>query len=277
MTEHRTCPVCETRPLDDTRHACKPCVDNFRTQLHDLPDRMDAVTDAIGNRLNFRGTYREGGKSSDRPLPINTTASDNAYVARTTLLTWTDHIAHARGEATPDTWATIQHFLDVRAGWLAAQHDGPEAITEILYALNVINRTIDRPTPTHYAGPCTSTTTDTDGLATDCDGELYARPGHATVKCPRCGTEYNTYDRREWLLAEAWDAIAPGPDIVRALAGSAFGGLTVSLSTLRTWAADGKLEKVDVINGRPRYRVGDIINLATGTHTTTTRPERIAR
>ena len=255
------CPTCDRHTLPTGRTVCAPCVTHLRTQLADLPGRMDAVTDAIGRRLRF-GT-RVGGKSADTPVPVNMQAAENAYIARTTILAWADHIAQARREPTPDTWPTIQTFLDVRAAWLAGQDYGPAAFDELLYALRTVNRTIDRPADTHYAGPCTATTTDPDGLAADCDGELYAHPNRATVQCPRCGAEYDVAGRRAWLLTEAWDAVATGPDITRALAGDAFGGLTVNLSTLRRWAAEGKLARVDVVAGRPRYRVGDVIDLAT--------------
>lgn len=262
----RTCPTCETRPLPETHTVCRDCVHTLRNQLHDLRTLMRALDDALAGQLKFG--QKVGGKSANTPLPVNLRAAEAAYIARTTILTWTDHIAHARGEATPDTWPTIERFLDIRAGWLATQTDGPTAIDEIQHALHTARRAVDRPADRHYAGPCTNTTLDTDGLTTDCDGELYAATNRTTVTCPRCHTEYEVATRREWLLNEAWDAIATGPDITRALAGEAFGGLSVNLSTIRTWAANGRLERIDVINGRPRYRIGDVIQLATGTHTT---------
>jgi hypothetical protein len=191
-------------------------------------------------------------------------ASDRAYQARTSVLTWTDYIATARHEATPDTWTTIERFLDVRAHWLATQEAGPEALEAITAAVRTAASVVDRPADTHYAGPCTATTVDVDGLPASCTGELYAQPSRATVACPRCGSEYEVAARREWLLAEAWEAVATGPDITRALAGEAFGGLSVSLSTIRTWAADGRLVRVDSLGGRPRYRVGDVLELAIG-------------
>ena len=165
-----TCPVCDRHTLPPGRTACHACVTHLRHQLHDLPGRMDAVTDAIGRRLRFGD--RVGGKSADTPPPVNMTAAEAAYIARTTILTWTDHIAQERCEPTPDTWPTVQTFLDVRAAWLAGQDDGPAGFDELLYALGTINRTIDRPRyrriPTHVR--CLEHDTTDQGERVECPG-----------------------------------------------------------------------------------------------------------
>lgn len=263
----RTCTVCTSRPLAPGRTACTTCVGTLRGLLTDLPDKIEALDAAIGRRLHFGTPYRHGARSTTRPLPINMRAADQGHQARMLLLQWVDHIAHQRQEPIPDTWPDIQQFLDVRATWIAAQDFGPDAITALTTALRDIIHLIDRPADRHYAGPCTATTTDHDGLAVDCDGELYAATNRPEVQCPRCGAIYPVAERREWLLEQAWDTIATGPDIARALAGNAFGGITVNLSTLRRWASEGKLHRVDTWQGRPRYRIGDVVNLAIGVET----------
>lgn len=260
-----TCPVCKTKPLPPGRTVCQPCVYHFRAQLAGLPVLMEAATAAVGGRLRFGS--RVGARSTDTPVPVNLTASKVAKAARTTLLQQTEWVAQARNERTPTTWRGIQTFLDVRAAWVAAQPAGPDTYRAVLDALALVRRHIDRPPDRHYAGPCTATTVDTDGLPIACDGELYARTDKTTVSCPRCGAEYDVADRRSWLLEQAWDAVATGPDIARALAGEAFGRLSVNVSTIRAWASEGRLTRVDVYNGRPRYRIGDVLALATGTTT----------
>lgn len=261
--EPRTCPL-TGHPIPDDRYASPTAVHTLRTLLVDLPGRMDDLTAAITRQLRFTSQYRHGGRSATTPLPVNMAASDAGYVARQTILTWTDTIAQHRHEATPDTWAEVGRFLDVRAAWLATIPEGPDAISELTHALTTAIRAVDRPADRHYAGPCTATTTDHHGLAVDCDGELYAHPGKTTVACPRCDAEYAVADRRAWLLEQSWDVLATGPDIARALAGDAYGKITVNLSTLRSWALSGRLERRGTHNGRPVYRLGDVVALATG-------------
>lgn len=258
-----TCPVCTSNKLAPGRTVCPRCVGTLRGLLTDLPTLMEAATAAVGGRLRF-STKVGTSRSRETPVPVNLRASDDAYVARTRILMWTDHVAQARHETTPATWRGIQTFLDVRANWIAAQDAGPEAYRSLIDALRLATRSVDRPADRHYAGPCTATTLNHDGHPTECDGELYAHTDRPQVQCPRCGATYDTDDRRNWLLAEVWDAIAPGPDIARALAGEAFGSLTVNLSTLRRWASEGRLQRIDTHHGRPRYRLGDIYTLATG-------------
>ena len=112
---------------------------------------MDAVTDAVGRRLRFNVEVNR--RSAERPLPVNMKAAERAYVARTTILSWTNHVAQDRREQTPGTWSDIERFLDVRAAWLAGQEYGPEAFDELMDSLRIINRVIDRPrlrrVPTH--------------------------------------------------------------------------------------------------------------------------------
>lgn len=167
----RTCPTCQTRPLPETHTVCRDCVHTFRTQLNDLRTLMRALDDALAGQLKFG--HKVGGKSANTPLPVNLHASEAAYIARTTLLTWTDHIAHARGEATPDTWPSIERFLDIRAGWLATQTDGPTAIDELQHALHTARRTVDRPRyrkiPTHVQ--CLDYETNAKGERVPCHGE----------------------------------------------------------------------------------------------------------
>lgn len=271
------CPVCTRERLAPGRTVCHRCVTRLRALLTDLADRMEALDAAVGRLLRFGARYRTGGRSADTPVPVNIKAADTAERTRRTILKWTGHVADARNEPTPLGWADTGRYLDVRATWIASQPAGPDAFNELLDALRDINRAIDRPAERHYAGPCTGTlvdpaaTPDDPGsVPVDCDGELYARADRDTVTCPRCGATYDVTDRREWLLEQAWDTVATGPDIVRALAGDAFGRTTVHLSTLRRWAAEGRLTRVDTVNGRPRYLLGDVVALATGTRIPTT-------
>lgn len=168
-----TCPVCSSEKLAPGRTVCKTCTGTLRGLLTDLPDKMEALTAALGRLLRFQD--RVGGKDAETPVPVNEKVSDVAYRARTTLLVWTDHVAQARNEPTPDTWARIAQFLDVRATWIAAQDAGPDAYTDLIDALRDVNRVIDRPRyrriPVHV--PCVQHTTSDLGERTPCPGTYY--------------------------------------------------------------------------------------------------------
>ena len=168
-----TCPVCTNHPLAPGRTVCKHCTGTLRGLLTDLPDKMDALTAALGRLL--RSQDRVGGKDAETPVPVNEEVSDVAYHARTTVLIWADHVAQARGETTPATWADIGQFLDVRATWVAAQDAGPDAYSALIDALRAVNRVIDRPRyrriPVHV--PCVQHATSDQGDHIPCPGSYY--------------------------------------------------------------------------------------------------------
>ena len=246
------CPVCSRERLAPGRSVGPGCVATLRGLLDGLPVLMESINAAAGGRLRF-GAKISSAQSRETPVPVNLRASRAGQAARLAVVGWARKVARARQEPMPTSWAEIGRFLDVRATWLAGQADGPEAFEDLIGALSGALRAVDRPADRHYAGPC---------VTAGCAGELYALAGRAAVACPRCGAEYGVADRRAWLLSEAWGMVATGPDIARALAGEAF-GLEVNLSTLRRWASEGKLERVDTVRGRPRYRVGDVVDLLT--------------
>lgn len=248
------CPVCSRESLAPGRTVGPGCVATVRGLLDGLPVLIESVGAATGGRLRF-GVKVSSARSRETPVPVNLHASRAGQVVRMTVVRWARRVARDRGEPMPTSWSGLGRFLDVRATWLAGQDLGPVAFDDLIKALSGALRAVDRPADRHYAGPCTNP---------ECDGELYALVGRRVVECPKCGAGYEVDDRRAWLLNEAWTMVATGPDIARALAGHTF-GLEVNLSTLRRWASEGRLERVDTVAGRPRYRVGDVVELLTGT------------
>ncbi|MFC8732166.1 hypothetical protein ACFT5B_06890 [Luteimicrobium sp. NPDC057192] len=201
----------DTNPYRETgdvpvRHGLAADLDDAITRptvVH--PDQTDA-------------TYAQ--TAATTPLPYGYTPSEAKWVLLDTLRRWGDDIAHRRGLFRPfDTLQALGPWLAAQVGWLRQQPDGPAAIDEMTAGLRNALRVIDRPADRKYAGPCTATITDPDGLARDCDGELYARPGAHAIPCPSCGAEYDVADRRAWLLAQIDDMAFPVSDLARVLNG----------------------------------------------------------
>jgi hypothetical protein len=134
--------------------------------------------------------------------------------------------------------------------WVAYHPASGELVDEIGDAVEQVRRAIDLPPARVYCGLCL-----------DCSADLYARPERAVVACRECGMRHDVEARREKLLDAARDVEATAAEIARAL--PKLLGRELSANTLRTWARLGKLNKREPAeHGRPRYRVGDIIDLA---------------
>ncbi|MEE6295181.1 hypothetical protein [Georgenia wangjunii] len=263
-TTERVCPVTGEQ-LDPDHYVSATAVRRLQRNLEDLAGLMSDLDDAVGKRLRFSDPG-DGGKSSDTPLPIDLTAADAAYASRQTLLVWVDQVASIRGHAVPSSWAAVGRYLAGAADWLSRHPDGPQAFDEILDALSIARRTIDRPAERKYAGAC-GALIDDEGLDAICDGELYARAGKATVECPRCGTVYDVASRREWMVERIEDALLPAADMSRALSGL---GVGVTSAMVRRWRHRGLLAThQDEGQRQPLYRVGDVMSLALGSDTMT--------
>ncbi len=283
------------RDIPDTAYVCVECTDRLRDLLLLLPDQerqrarvltyphlpYDADTnpyretgdtpirhglaadldDAITRPTVVRPDQADAAyaqTAATTPLPYGYTPSEAKWVLLDTLRRWGDDIARRRGLFRPfDTLQALGPWLAAQVGWLRQQPDGPDAIAEMTAGIRNALRVIDRPADCKYAGPCTATITDPDGLARDCDGELYARPGATTIPCPQCGAEYDVADRRAWLLEQAEDRLLPATELARAVDGL---GVPITGAMIRGWVHRGRLTARG-LPGYPVYRVGDVLAL----------------
>lgn len=103
--------------------------------------------------------------------------------------------------------------------------------------------------------------------AVTCDRGLYAVPGHGWIRCPECGTTHDAASRRDAMITEARDHIAPVAVIARAVVGLLDSEQSVQRLTNRIdqWVSRKQLVDlgVRVLDGRPRrvYRLGDVFDL----------------
>ncbi|MFJ2298142.1 hypothetical protein [Oerskovia paurometabola] len=194
-------------------------------------------------------------------LPYGYRASEARWELLSTMTATGDDIARRRGLFRPlNTLDALANWLTHQVQWLRQQPDGADTIAALTDLLRAARRVIDRPADRKYAGPCTATTVDEHGLATDCAGELYALHGRATVTCPDCGTDYPLDARRAWLRDQADDMLLPATELARAIDGL---GIQVKAATLRKWASRKRILNRGT-DTHPLYRVGDVIDLVTG-------------
>lgn len=117
---------------------------------------------------------------------------------------------------------------------------------------------VDRPVERWYAGPC-----DNAVDSQPCGFELYAKPQAVQVKCGRCGTIYETEERRSWLRDAAEDQLADATTCARALTSL---GIPITPSMVRNFAARKEIFSYDPDprdpRSRDRYRVGDVADRA---------------
>ncbi|MGH3382374.1 MAG: hypothetical protein ACRDP6_47360 [Actinoallomurus sp.] len=239
---------------------CGSCRDALHLDLSDLVlDRQEAdrknpvpslITD-LDTVLTRQTRYQEraGGRSSTRPLPFDERASDALWALGDTLRAW----ARAVNWGDPSIRGCGQNLLD-HLNELATHPDAAQAVDELTAIVDQIRRVCDRPPVHMYLGPC------------GCGTDLYTRQGSIIARCRECDLEYQVAERREWLLATAEDRLATATDI--ALAMPTLLGRELSASTVRNWAADGRLAAHghDPHN-RPLYRIGEVIQLALATPT----------
>ena len=281
------------RPVPDTCFVCPGCGDRLRRLLTAVPDhtvpapvihdhdafgqprsrraidggtRLPGIASALNDAVLRQVRYGAagGGRSSDAPrLLYHPQASSDAWALRNALAVWARLVAGQRGLAAPGLGVDeLSLFLAGQVDWLRAQAAGAQAIDELTAALLNAQRAGDRPADRQYAGPCTATVPDEDGLATACGVDLYARPGADTVECRVCGTAYPLADRRAWLLRQAEDMLLTAPDIARAVDGL---GVQVSPKTVESWVRRGQLVargRTVLPDGRTAatYRVGDVLD-----------------
>lgn len=251
--------------LPPDRYVCHHCTGRLRALLTDLPDTMAALDGALARQLRF--TRQHGSRSTTTPLPYAPAAADAMYVARATTLKLADWVAGVRGHPTPQTWASIARYLIDALGWITAHPDGPGVVDELTAALTNARRTIDRPADRAFLGTC-GALIEHDTAPIDCPEQLYAPTTATTFDCPRCGTTWQVRDRQDAMFEQIRDLLLPAADLARAITGLS---RQVTFDQIRQWKRRGHLTPALDENGNPRanpqgrplYRVGDVLDLAT--------------
>lgn len=253
---------------------CGQCTDALALRLLMLPTLALALEEAHRKALRFsvgRPGRLHGRPGEDfeeeSPVPFNPRASEVLEQLVTALAQWADLIAAERGLFRPsNTAAALGPWLARQVSWLRSWPRGPEAVELMTAAIGAAERIVDRPPDLRYAGPCGTTVTDDDGLATECVEDVYAQPGQPVGVCRGCGARWPMAERRSWLLSQVEDMLLPATELARAIDGL---GVYVTPSMIRNWQARGHLVQhgscyATIQDGRrrevPLYRVGDVLD-----------------
>lgn len=270
-----TCTVPSCSNATDGGTVCLSCLGGLWADLLEVVELVDDLDDSVA-RLTNTGP-RVGSRPAEVGLPFNAGAAEIRDDLHNVLVTWVRDLweTHAlrrpapTGETWPDGSAITVGELDPLAiedtvpdmvawlrrhpTWIEWHPAGGELVDEIGDAAERVRRAVDLPPARLFCGPCP-----------DCSADMYARPERTVVACRECGTRHDAAALRDKLLVAVRKVEATAAEVARAL--PKLLGRELSPNTLRTWARAGKLAKgAPDGRGRPRYRVGDVIDLALAT------------
>lgn len=250
---------------------CRSHADQLAAALGAVADLAEDL-DVTITRQSATGD-RIGGRSAETPLPYHDAASDARRDLHSVLSTWARDLWETHGtpgELIPcsDTLPDMAAWISRHPTWCAAHPAAGELLDEITDAIARAWRVVDLPPERIYCGPCPSAWHQPENRALVAERvDLYARPDRDHVTCHDCGTVHDVADLRADLLSAARDTLATAIECARAL--PELLGRELSANTIRTWAHAGKLTQHPADprdpRQRPRYLVGDVIDLATTT------------
>lgn len=264
------CDIC-TQPAPDAT-ICSSCVAQLVTELRRLPWLLGQLHITLTRQS--RTGERNGGRSAERPLPYDHTASVDLETLHATLRVWCDEIATRRGIPVPSgVTAALGRWLLLWPSEIAGHPDAAQLHDELMGALRAAERTIDRRPDLKFVGPC-----DGNGASVlaekypqGCGEDLYAPVNAHRVIC-RVTDCYGVYDvepRRAWLLEQAADQLRTARQLSDELGWIA--GVHVSSKLIGMWATRGTttLGKLHTYlphptdpRGAQRFRVGEVIDYA---------------
>jgi hypothetical protein len=253
-------------------YACGVCLGRLDGDLAAVAELVEDLDATIARQAHIGA--RVGSRSAEVGLPYNDVAAAVGDDLRNVLSTWVRDLWESygpwrevpTGETGPDGAPVVEWVLDPldladrlpgmaawlrrHPSWIEEHPAGGELVDEIGDAVERVRRVVDLPPALLFCGPCP-----------DCGADLYARPGRATVRCRECAARHEVEARRAAMLDAARGALATAAEIGRAL--PRLLGRELSPNTVRTWARAGKLtrRKPDE-RGRPRYLIGEVIDLA---------------
>jgi hypothetical protein len=206
---------------------CQRCADKLSTALGDIPALWEELDTVLTRQNIYSDDHSRSG--AEAPLPFNATASELGWVLRNTLSTWCRLIAEERGKQLPeDNPPAISKWTLNHVSWLRHHKAGHEAVEEIVSVVDKIRQAVDRPAERIYAGPCQ-----------DCGGDMYGKPGAASVDCRPCGLSYDVAEMLTWMRSQVYGRLVTAKEGVVLL--SRF-GLPVQQKTIDKWHERKRIE-----------------------------------
>lgn len=149
-----------------------------------------------------------------------------------------------------------------------------ECLREMRDCERELQRLVDRSDTGWYAGVCGNeigreVNEDGETVPQTCPRSLYGTQSSAWVLCPECGRTWDAAQRRDLMIREARDEVAPVQAIAKACVGLLDGEVSVQrlANRIDQWVKREKLHsmgvRVLVEGGKPQrvYRIGDVFDL----------------
>jgi len=261
------CPGCIADLVTDLRHLATGGRDARGQERQGL---LADLTDTLTRQTAAPKDIGVNARASEKALPYHEAASALTDRVRNELAGWAriliddnNHLAWP-----PDDPAEVAGWLarfPALLGMLAPAGDMVDAIWRLT---RDVRRTVDVAPERVYLGVCSAEYQTSNNAVILCPEDLYGLPNKATVRCRVCGTEHSMEQRRAELRVAAEDQLATARDCVAAMPALLGGSWSKLEVTIRKWVERGKLTPKpphpDDPRRRPRYRVGDVMDLASG-------------
>ena len=221
-----TVPRCDT-PTADGIHVCDPHEGSLFKLLGQIPDTLADAQDTIA-RLDTR---QNSGRASATPgTPINLEASERVTELNGLLTSWSQMLHEATGEpgdaGANYLRANLRHI--VRHDWAG------DMLDELSRAHRRVVQAIDTAPDWRTYGPC---------HIDDCNGLIRGKVGDALARCRTCHEPYDATELMRTAIINSWDKPAPLKRVIKAME---LAGFPVARTTMRDWAAAGKITPVGV-------------------------------
>lgn len=294
-----TCTHC-TAEVTNGLALCARCQQTLAVALVNVAAyHSDVMRIQPGQRIKVRSAYR----STPPPSPAGAYDPISAHlgIVDNAIGTWCRALADDRPQvgSIPATTAKRCPWLENHLPSIATLEWAAELLRDCLAAERDLKRILDRADTGWYAGKCgfvlaeerihdgttcgcdchngTGYPCDIPGgcgsefgtiAAVVCERGLYATPGHNWIRCPECGATHDTGSRRDSMIREAREQVAPVAVIARAVVGLVDSEQSVQrlANRIDQWVSRGQLHDlgVRVLDGnRPQrvYRLGDVFDL----------------
>lgn len=287
------CPVC-LRPSDGllcSNAASRPPTEFCTQQLERELGDVAAIVADMDITLSRQARIGGGGQSglARERMPFHPGVVDPIWVLGNVLTTWARDVC---GDTLPPEEAVIyrnretpmlgpfcgfcihQTCMELRisekvtkppaviAAWMLLSNTPAirrhpaveELLDEVLDAIRLARRTVDRAAERKFLGPC-------DGKfeGVTCTEDLYVHPAATEARCRVCGTEHDVAERREWLLSKAEDLIVTPQEASRYV--GEVGGIPVGHQRIRNYLDRGRIPTRHSHDGVMRLRLGDLLEV----------------
>ncbi|UGU31385.1 hypothetical protein LT350_33735 [Mycolicibacterium smegmatis] len=290
------CQVCEGRAQ---LFLCLTHITQLRDTLRDLPWWLDRLDETVVGQVKLGDPGRRGTKAHELDAytgpdaaeklaqaladgrfrrsvvlalgRVNPKASRLRDRARNELVTWVRHLCETRGAPVPRDITTqgLARWLGKHVQAIAADEAAKECHNAIVDLTEQIRRTVNRPEPPEYCGPCQHVFTDEERAKRiaasledrpECRVQLYAKRGARRVMCPECKTEHDVEALQEALLAEADEYSFSISDLSDFILPKL--GMEIHRKTLQRWAKAGVLVPSGFESNVARYQLRHVREVA---------------